>query len=83
VHTVNATEKGFCPTCLHREGVVAIEEKKMWPPPATPPLKIVQLITVATGNDWAPEQLYCLCDDGTAWVRNGERQWVSLEGPLP
>jgi hypothetical protein len=48
------------------------------PVPVSPRRKIIQLLAFATGNAWAPQQLYCLCDDGTVWVRNGEGRWVQL-----
>lgn len=77
--TVGVTGGHLCPTCLHREGVTAPEVRAKIET-ALPP-KMVQLIAFDTGNAWAPQQLYCLCDDGTAWVLNGERVWIPLPRP--
>jgi hypothetical protein len=46
------------------------------------PRKIVQLISVGRGGY---DQLFCLCDDGTAWKWSGEAgpdfRWVHLPKP--
>lgn len=73
--TIGVTANRLCPTCLHREQIIGTPT--LAPEPAPARRKMIQLVGLE-GTSWAPRQLYCLCDDGTAWVLNGEHHWVQL-----